>query len=266
MLTTMMMTMKTMTVGHATCQAGRHQSWHVSGCPSLHDTDSQSRASSSRWRWRWRWQWQESPFCKNNSYNLFIDGFPNIKSRSQFQSEHLLSSRSLGAFLCIGTTLTLALAGGKMSFQSHEGATWLRLGPPRPPCVAMITASIIPELRLFTCAPPPFSREDKPPDKGIQKCQKLQHPFFRNCVTLLQNCIIHHISVKNASFIQHHMRHGLDSWEIAGLDPHSNCGGFDESICRLVSSACVTGANCVCIGFIISNITCRPTLPQWCVI
>ena len=138
--------------------------------------------------------------------------------------------------------------------------------PPRPPCVAMITASIIPELRLFTCAPPPFSREDKPPDKGIQKCQKLQHPFFRNCVTLLQNCIIHHISVKNASFIQHHMRHGLDSWEIAGLDPHSNCGGFDESICRLVSSACVTGANCVCIGFIISNITCRPTLPQWCVI
>ena len=59
---------------------------------------------------------------------------------------------------------------------------------------------------------------------------------------------------------------GLDSWEIAGLDPHSNCGGFDESICRLVSSACVTGANCVCIGFIISNITCRPTLPQWCVI
>ena len=84
--------------------------------------------------------------------------------------------------------------------------TGLRLRPPRPPCVAMITASIIPELRLFTCAPPPFSREDKPPDKGIQKCQKLRHPFFRNCVTLLQNCIIHHISVKNASFIQHHMR------------------------------------------------------------
>ena len=36
---------------------------------------------------------------------------------------------TLELFLCIGTTLTLALAGGKMSFQSHEGATWLRLVP-----------------------------------------------------------------------------------------------------------------------------------------
>ena len=256
-----MTTTMTMMVGHATCQAGCHQSWHVSGCPSLHDTDSQSRASSSRWRW----QWQESPFCKNNSYNLFIDGFPNIKSRSQFQ-EQLLSSRNLGAFFVHWHNPDIGFGWRQNVVPIPRRGDMAQTRPPRPPCVAMITASIIPELQLFTCAPPPFSREDKPPDKGIQKCQKLQHPFFRNCVTLLQNCIIHHISVKNASFIQHHMRHGLDSWEIAGLDPHSNCGGFDESICRLVSSACVTGANCVCIGFIISNITCRPTLPQWCAI
>ena len=58
----------------------------------------------------------------------------------------------------------------------------------------------------FSHAPPPsFSRDDKPGDKELQKCQKLRHPFFRNCVTLLQNCIIHHISVKNVLFIQHHM-------------------------------------------------------------
>ena len=113
--------------------------------------------------------------------------------------------------------------------------------------------------------PSPFSRDDKPRDKGVQKCQ---------------NCDIHFSEIvslfcKIASYIMYPSKtchlfnitwQGLNSWEIAGVDPHSNCRGFDESICRLVSSACVTGANCVCIGFIISNITCRPTLPHKCVI
>ena len=252
-----MMTMKTMTVGHATCQASCHQSWHVSGCPSLHDTDSQSRASSSRWQWR------ESPFCKNNSYNLFIDGFPNIKSRSQFQSEKLFIFQKPWSFFVHRHNPDIGF-GWRQNVVPipRQGSDFVPRGRP-------VLQWLQHQLFLnsgFSHAPPlPFLVRTN-----------LQTKDSRN----VRNCGIHFSEIvslfcKIASYIIYpsKTRHlfnitwdGLDSWEIAGLDPHSNCGGFDESICRLVSSACVTGANCVCIGFIISNITCRPTLPQWCAI
>ena len=59
---------------------------------------------------------------------------------------------------------------------------------------------------------------DKAGDKGFQKCRKLRHTFFRNCVALWQNCVIHHRSVK-----MHHLFiitwRELNSWRIAGVDP-----------------------------------------------
>ena len=62
------------------------------------------------------------------------------------------------------------------------------------------------------------SCHDKAGDKGFQKCRKLRHTFFRNCVALWQNCVIHHRSVK-----MHHLFiitwRELNSWRIAGVDP-----------------------------------------------
>ena len=111
---------------------------------------------------------------------------------------------SLGLFLCISTTLTLASVEAKCRSNPTTAQT-LSPEATRRCNDYSINYSSPPAFHMRDIPPSLFSRDDKPPDKGLEKCQKLRHPFFRNCVTLLQNCIIHHISVKNELFIQHHM-------------------------------------------------------------
>ena len=129
-----------------------------------------------------------------------------------FQSSHPISGNtgcqkpwSFGLFVHWHNP-DFGVAGGKMSFQSHDSDTAQTLSPEAAlRCNDYsINYSSAPAFHMRPL-PPSFSRDDKPGDKELQKCQKLRHPFFRNCVTLLQNCIIHHISVKNVLFIQHHM-------------------------------------------------------------
>ena len=103
--------------------------------------------------------------------------------------------------------------------------------------------------------PPPFlvttNRETKN-SRNVRNCGI----HFSEIVSLFCKIASYIIYPSKTCYLFNITWRGLDWWEIARLDPHSNCRGFDESICRLVSGGCVTGANCVCIGFIISNITC----------
>ena len=161
---------------------------------------------------------------------------------------------SLGLFLCISTTLTLASVEAKC-----------RSNPTTAQTLSPEATRRCNDYSINYSKAPAFHMRDIPPPFFLVTTN-LQTKDSRN----VRNCGIHFseivsLSCKIASYIIYLSKtsysfnitwQGLNSWEMARLDPHSNCRGFDESICRLVSSACVTGANCVCIGFIICNITC----------
>ena len=164
---------------------------------------------------------------------------------------------SLGLFLCIGTTLTLA----SLEAKCRSNPTTAQTSSPEATLRCndySINYSSAPAFHMRYIHPPPFFLV-------TANLETKDSRNVRNCGIHFSEIVSH--SCKIASYIIYLSKtcysfiipwQGLDSWEIARLDPHSNCRGFDESICRLVSSACVTGANCVCIGFIICNITCWP--------
>ena len=211
--------------------------------------------------------WYEKAWCVEYSGTFLLDAWRCLKITMQFifQSSHLLSGNKGGqkpwrfGLFVHRHNPDFGVAWGKMSFQSHDGSDFVPRGHPALQWL---------QHQLFRSSS--FSHALHPPSLLFLVTTNLETKNSRN----VRNCGIHFSEIvslfcKIASYIIYPSKtcylfnitwQGLNSWEIARLDPHSNCRGFDESICRLVSSACVTGANCVCIGFIISNITCWPGL------
>ena len=214
--------------------------------------------------------WYEKAWCVEYSGTFLLDAWRCLKITMQFifQSSHLLSGNKGGqkpwrfGLFVHRHNPDFGVAWGKMSFQSHDSDTAQTLSPE-----ATLRCN---DYSINYSAAPAFHMRYIPPSLLFLVTTNLETKNSRN----VRNCGIHFSEIvslfcKIASYIIYPSKtcylfnitwQGLNSWEIARLDPHSNCRGFDESICRLVSSACVTGANCVCIGFIISNITCWPGL------
>ena len=148
--------------------------------------------------------------------NLLLDALPCPDSIPRFQcgdnQVHILiiwqrrpEPLEPWTFLCIGTTLTLA----SLEAKCRSNPTTAQTSSPEATLRCndySINYYSAPAFHMRDIHPPSlFSRDGKPRDKGLEKCQKLRHPFFRNCVTLLQNCTVYHIFVKNVLFIHHHM-------------------------------------------------------------
>ena len=159
-------------------------------------------------------------------------------------------------FFCTGNP-DFGVAGGKMSFQSHDSDTAQTLSPE-----AALRCN---DYSINYSSAPAFHMRPHPPFLVTTNRETKNSRNVRNCgihfseiVSLFCKIASYIIYPSKTCYLFNITWRGLDWWEIARLDPHSNCRGFDESICRLVSGGCVTGANCVCIGFIISNITCWP--------
>ena len=84
-------------------------------------------------------------------------------------------------FLCTSNP-DYVVAEGKMSFESHDAQTW-------SPRVAMITASIIRQLRLFTCAHPPSALSRQSWRQRIPEMSKIATYIFQKlCCSLAKLC------------------------------------------------------------------------------